>query len=98
MARKGKDGWLQLANECARLWIDSAYVIQVRSLDILTGHATVDETTRMVTEKIDAGAELAGKLVREGSLSPRKNAMTAVTHYRKRVSANRRRLSRKRAS
>lgn len=85
--------WMKLAHESYRLWADSVMVIGMRTTDMMTGRGSNDENLRMVTEKVEANAELAAKLFWGGPTTPEKAARKAVRHYRKRVSANRRRLS-----
>ncbi|MFC0687292.1 hypothetical protein [Novosphingobium clariflavum] len=85
--------WLKLASESYNLWADSMMVIGMRTADMMTGRGSSRENLRMVTEKVEANAELAAKLFWGGPTTPEKAARKAVGHYRKRVRANRRRLS-----
>ncbi|WP_425229248.1 hypothetical protein [Sphingomonas sp.] len=53
------------------------------------------EATLMVAEKIKAAAELQASLFADGmSLTPLSGTQKALRHYRAKVAANRRRLSR----
>ncbi|MBO9725248.1 MAG: hypothetical protein J7530_12790 [Novosphingobium sp.] len=92
--RNPADDWMKLAQDSYRLWADSMIVIGMRTTDMMTGRGSNRENVLMVTEKLQANAELAIKLATGGLTSPEKTAHKAVRHYRKRVTANRRRLSR----
>ncbi|TCM19822.1 hypothetical protein EDF56_103466 [Novosphingobium sp. PhB165] len=85
--------WMKLAQESYWLWADSMMVIGMRTSDMMTGQGSSHENMRMVTEKVEANAELAAKLFWGGPIAPEKAARKAVRHYRKRVRANRKRLS-----
>ena len=96
MSRNPAAPWLSLAHDSYWLWAESLMVMGMRTTDILLcapGHER--EAVRMVTEKLQASAELAMDQASAGVLTPEKAAHKAVKHYRKRVSANRRRLGRK---
>lgn len=83
---------MQLALDSYWLWAESCMVIGMRTAAIMTMRPGSNrEAVRMVTEKLDATAELAVKLVGAGD-----NALAiSVAHYGKRVTANRKRLERK---
>jgi hypothetical protein len=49
----------------------------------------------MVSEKVKAASEVGMMLATGGLTNPEKTAARAVRHYRKKVSANRKRLSRR---
>lgn len=85
--------WMKLATDSYLLWADSMMVIGMRTSDMMTGRGSSHENVRMVTEKVQANAELAAKLFWGGPTTPERAARKAVRHYRKRVRANRRRLS-----
>ncbi|WP_395393471.1 hypothetical protein WBP07_00590 [Novosphingobium sp. BL-8A] len=95
MARNPTAAWFGLASDSYRLWADSMMVIGMRTTDIMTGRGSSHENARMVTEKLQANAELAVKLFWGGPMAPETAARKTVRHYGKRVRANRRRLSRK---
>lgn len=83
---------MQLALDSYWLWAESCMVIGMRTAAMMTMRPGSDrEAVRMVTEKLDATAELAVKLV-GGSENP---LAVSVAHYGKRVTANRKRLERK---
>ena len=50
---------------------------------------------RMIAEKVQAASELGMKVATSALLPPETVALEAVRHYRGKVSANRRRLSRR---
>lgn len=85
-----------LAFEWWRLWFDSAQVIGLRTMRLMHGGARAQhEATRMVAEKWQAAADLAFKeMTGRGGSTPEAATRTAIRHYRSRVSANKRRLSR----
>ncbi|WP_395328011.1 hypothetical protein WBP06_12265 [Novosphingobium sp. BL-8H] len=85
--------WMKLATDSYLLWADSMMVIGMRASDMMTGRGSSHENVRMVTEKVQANAELAAKLFWGGPTTPERAARKAVRHYSKRVRANRRRLS-----
>lgn len=93
MARNSTTDWFKLANDSYWLWADSMMVIGLRTSDMMTGRGSDRENRLMVSEKLKAGAEVATLIATSGLVSPEKSAQKAVTHYRKRVSANRKRLS-----
>lgn len=87
--------WMKLATDSYLLWADSMMVIGMRTSDMMTGRGSSHENVRMVTEKVQANAELAAQLFWGGPIAPEKAAHKAVRHYRKRVRANRRRLAKR---
>lgn len=94
--RNPASDWLTLAHDSYWLWAESLMVIGMRTTDILMrapGHER--EAVRMVTEKVRANALPAAQLATAGALAPEKIAHKAVKHYRKRVTANRKRLGRR---
>ena len=64
-------------------------MIGLRAMKLATGTASADETSRMVSEKIEAAMALHLRAL-TGDVGP----ATTVAHYRRKVRANRRRLSR----
>ncbi|WP_334184352.1 hypothetical protein [Novosphingobium sp.] len=94
MSRNANGDWIKLAHDSYWLWAESMMVMGMRTTDMMTGRGSNRENVLMVTEKLQANAELAIKLATGGLTSPEKTAHKAVRHYRKRVTANRRRLSR----
>ncbi|WP_313436629.1 hypothetical protein [Novosphingobium sp.] len=97
MPRDTNGDWMKLAHDSYWLWAESMMVMGMRTTDMMTGRGSNRENMLMVTEKLQANAELAMKLATGGLTSPEQTAHKAVRHYRKRVTANRRRLSRKKS-
>lgn len=89
-----------LACEMWQLGFESWQVIGWRSWRMMQGGAAArDESVRMVSEKWQAGMELGFEMTRstmagDGGATPEAQARKAVRHYQKRVTANRKRLSR----
>ena len=95
MAR-GND-WTSLAWQSWSLAVDASAVIAMR----LAGFARLEEDSlveaqRMISEKIEAAAFIQTKALTGGlGRSPAAGAQKVVSHYRKAVAKNRRRLSRR---
>jgi len=97
LARRSAPDWLGLATGSWWLWAEANMVIGMRMAGMMMrapGHER--EAVRMVTEKVKANADLAVKLALAGPMTAEAAAHKAVKHYAPKVSANRRRLSRKR--
>jgi len=88
--------WLRLNLDLMSLGVEASEVMALRMMKLAAGGAAATaEAERMVSEKLQAAAEVqaaawAAALNGEGHRSPRR----ALAHYRKKVRANRRRLSR----
>jgi hypothetical protein len=95
MARSSTTDWFKLANDSYWLWADSMMVIGMRTTDLMTGRGSDRENRLMVAEKMKAGTELATMIATGGLVAPEKTAQKAVSHYRRKVTANRKRLSRR---
>ena len=78
------------------LGIEASSVIAARVLKISAGGVAAQrEWDLMIAEKIEAGAQLQTKLAKLGGNAPPATAVAAtLRHYRKKVTANRVRLSR----
>ena len=90
--------WMEIAAAAAALGIESAGVIALRTAGAAFGDPeAVDEAWRMWSEKLVALAELQARLA-TGSLgaTPASAAKATLKHYRRKVAANKRRLSRAR--
>ena len=80
--------WMKLALNTSMLALETQQVIGLRILKLtLGGPAASREANRMVAEKMIAFGEAASKAATEGT------AGSVIKGYRKRVRANRRRLS-----
>ena len=89
--------WPELMWSGWMLSAEMSLVIGMRMMRLMAGGRLAErEATRMVTEKMIAGMTLWPALM-TGQASQSAEAMTkaALDHFRKPVSANRRRLSRK---
>ncbi|MYL99766.1 hypothetical protein GR702_18570 [Novosphingobium sp. FGD1] len=83
--------WLKLTHDSYWLWAESMMVIGMRTSDMMTGRGSERENALMVSEKVKAAADLGMQMAMGGMVSPQ----AAVSHYRRKVTANRRRLARK---
>lgn len=97
MARSSTTDWMKLANDSYWLWAESMMVMGMRTSDMMTGKGSDRENQLMVAEKVKAGAEVAAMLATSSLTSPEKAAQKAVSQYRRKVTANRKRLARKKS-
>lgn len=96
MRRSRLNPWMGLSIDAWRLGVESSCVIGLRTLKLAAGGAAgAAEARLMVEEKVAAGLSLQARAL-TGALgaTPAAAANAAVTHYRRKVRANRRRLSR----
>lgn len=85
--------WSRLMFDASRLWADAGMVVALRSWRVMAGGPTAQrELERMLSEKVEAGFELAGMLAGGRVKSPAGAARSAIGVYGKRVRGNRRRL------
>ena len=97
MARgEASSAWFDLGQQFSMLAIDASTVIAMQMPSVVRGGAEADrEIELMVNEKIEAGHQLQAKLSSLGvGAAPATAMVTALKHYRGKVAANRRRLSR----
>jgi len=96
MARRAPSNpWLSVGMDAWMLGIEASTVIGLRAMRIAGGGAAGEaEFSRMITEKIDAGLALQA-MVLKGALgpSPDRAATASMAHLRRKVRANRRRLT-----
>lgn len=88
--------WLKLSLDAFWLAADANRVIALRMLKLAGGGAeAAAEAERMVSEKVSAALVAQTQLVL-GAMSgaPHAGPSRALAHYRRKVAANRRRLSR----
>lgn len=97
MPRNPAADWLKLTHDSCWLWAESLMVIGMRTSDMMTGRGSDRENRLMVAEKLKAGAEVAAMFPAMGFAAPERSAQKVVSHYRRKVSANRRRLARKKS-
>jgi hypothetical protein len=96
MARRRRvDPWLRIGLDAWSLGLEASTVIALRALKIAAGGpAAALETQRMVDEKIEAALALQTKALTGGlGATASSAAAKTLTHYRRKVRANRRRLS-----
>jgi hypothetical protein len=91
-----KSPWLRIGFDAWSLGLEASSVIGLRTLRIAAGGAVGEaEARRMISEKVGAAVELQADLL---SAMPGMTAAgataKALSHYRRKVRANRRRLSR----
>lgn len=89
--------WFAIGMDAMSLGLEAASVIALRSLVLAEGGAKAQaEAVRMVAEKAEAGAALAFQAA-TGALGTHPATASARTlrHYRRKVRANRRRLTKK---
>ena len=85
--------WTRLMFDASRLWADAGMVVALRSWRMMAGGpAAGRELERMLSEKVEAGFELAGALAGGRVTSPEGAAREALSVYGKRVRGNRKRL------
>lgn len=87
--------WPELGWKAFALGVEAASVMTLRSFKIAAGGAAATaEAQRMVQEKLDAGLALQTKFW-SGALgaTPPRMVSRTLAHYRPKVRANRRRLS-----
>jgi hypothetical protein len=86
--------WSRLMFDASRLWADASMVIALRAWKMMAGGpAAARELERSLSEKVEAGAELAGALAGGRIRSPQAAARKAVSVYGRKVRANRTRLA-----
>jgi hypothetical protein len=96
VARTRGNPWIGIGFDAWRLGMEASAVIGLRTLAIAQGGAVAAaESERMVSEKVAAGLSLQAMAL-SGALGATPAAASARTlaFYRRKVSANRRRLTR----
>ena len=90
-----RNPWVDIGPNAWALGVEASSVIALRTLKIAQGGAAgAAEAERMVQEKMDAAAELQSLALSGGlGLTPASAAKKSVAQYRRKVRANRRRLS-----
>lgn len=87
--------WFKISTDAWMLWGEASSVIWMRTLKMMVGGPQAErEAKRMVDEKVAANSDLAMKLATSGPATPEATATRSIKHYRTRVQANQRRLSR----
>ena len=92
--RKPTDDWANLMVDASRLWADAGMVVALRAWRMMHGGAAASrEFERMVSEKMEAGFELAAALATGRLASPEAATREVLGIFGKRVRGNHRRLS-----
>ena len=89
--------WLALSIKAVQMCVEAQSVIALRMLRLATGGARMEgEASRMVTDKVPAAeAQAVAAVSALSGRSPHVVASKALTVVKKRVRANKRRLSRR---
>jgi len=95
MARSPAAVWFGLGFDAWRLGLEASTVIGLRTLRMAGGGAAAQaEAQLMVSEKVAASLALGAKAMTGGlGTNPVQASARTLAHYRRKVSANRRRLS-----
>jgi hypothetical protein len=92
--RKPTYDWTNLMVDASGLWADAGMVVALRAWRMMHGGAAASrEFERMLSEKVEAGFELAGALATGGLASPEAATREVIGVFGKRVRGNYRRLS-----
>ncbi len=89
-----RNPWLSLTLDAWTLGVEASTVIGLRAMKIAAGGPAAElETRRMISEKIDSSLALQLSAMTGGlGLTPHSAAARTITHYRRKVRANQRRL------
>ncbi len=92
-----RNPWMSIAFNAWMLGIEAATVIGLRTLKLVAGGAAAEtEARRMVSEKNEAVLTLQGMAVTGGlGFTVPAVAAKTLTHYRRKVRANSRRLAKR---
>ncbi|MDZ4375718.1 MAG: hypothetical protein U1C74_30420 [Phenylobacterium sp.] len=93
--RSRANPWLGIGLDAWRLSVEASTVIGLRTLRLAQGgEAAKREAERMIDEKLEAGRALQALALTGGlGVNPAQVSARTLAHYRRKVSANRRRLS-----
>ena len=91
-----RNPWIGLSLDAWMLGVEASSVIGLRTLKLAAGGTDAqDEATRMVQEKIEASLAWQTKALTGGlGLTPASATAGTLTHFRRKVRANQRRLMR----
>jgi hypothetical protein len=86
--------WWQLGYDAWQLGVESSTVISLRTMRMMAGGPVADaEAKLMLSEKVGAAIDIGTRAMTGGlGTSPRPAAAKVISHYRRKVRANRRRL------
>ena len=90
-----KNPWVGLSFKAWMLGLEASSVIALRMMKIAAGGVAAEtEAKRMISEKLSAVLELQSRTLRGGlGVTPHGAAAKSLAHYRRKVRANRKRLS-----
>ena len=96
MKRRRRNPWFGIGMDAWLLSLEASTVIGLRTMKIAQGGAGGRaEAERMVREKVAAGLSLQAKAFSGGlGRTPASASARTLAHYRRKVNANRRRLTR----
>ena len=95
MRRAARNPWFGIGLDAWRLGLEASQVVGLRAMKIAAGGTAGEaEAQRMVAEKIEAGLALQTLAMSGGlGLTPASASARTLAHYRRKVQANRRRLT-----
>jgi 3-oxoacyl-ACP reductase-like protein len=95
MRRRRANPWFGIGLDAWRLGLEASAVMGLRAMKIARGGADGEaEAKRMVSEKIEAAMDLQVRALTGGlGATPAKASARTIAHYRRKVGANRRRLT-----
>jgi hypothetical protein len=95
MARRRANPWLRIGLDAWAMGVEASAVVGLRTLKIAAGGpAGQAEAQEMLAEKVQAAVDWQMKAMTGGlGFTPSSAAAKTLTHYRRKVRANRRRLS-----
>jgi hypothetical protein len=90
-----RNPWIRAGFAAWSLSIEASTVIALRTMKIAAGGAAAErEVRQMIDEKIEAGLDLQTKAMTGGlGFTPESATNKTLSHYRRKVRANRRRLT-----
>jgi hypothetical protein len=93
--RSRRNPWFAIGLDTWRLGLEASTVIGLRTMKIAQGGPAAEaETRRMIAEKVEAAAALQTRALTGGlGGTPATASARTVAHYRRKVKANRRRLT-----
>jgi len=96
MGRGRGNPWIGVGLDAWRLGLEASCVISLRAMKLAQGGTEAQaELGRMIGEKVEAAVVLQGRALSGGlGATPASAAARTLAHYRRKVKANRRRLSR----
>ncbi|HEY1928478.1 MAG TPA: hypothetical protein VGG92_13510 [Caulobacteraceae bacterium] len=96
MRRRRGNPWLGIGLDAWSLGLEASAVMGLRALKIGQGGAGGQaEVERMISEKVEAALDLQRRALTGGlGATPASASARTLAHYRRKVRANRRRLSR----